>query len=115
MTGGVAFVLDDEAWLDGASGSPPPRVPFASLVNKESVALVKLGPTFGAAKAFLEETLRQHVVETGSRRAQRCLENLAVTMSKMTMVVPSSEKGNVLVQEDANASSTASVGVKVAK
>ena len=115
MTGGLAFVIDDEAWLNGQSNAPAPAVPFASLVNKETVTLVKLGPGFSAARKFIEETLRQHVTETGSKRAQRVLDNLDVALTKMTMVVPASEKANALAVADVSSAvgASASAGAKV--
>jgi len=112
MTGGVAFILDDEAWLDGANDAAAPLTPFANVVNKETVTLVRLGPGFAAARRFLEETLQNHVSETGSRRAKRVLDSLATAMGKITMVVPASEKSNALVQEDATSSVSSSSSVK---
>ena len=45
MTGGLAFVMDDAAWLDGNSAAGvPDHLQFPNLVNTESVAVVRLGP-----------------------------------------------------------------------
>jgi len=100
MTGGLAFILDDEAWLDAKAPPSSAQLPFASFVNKETVKLVKLRPSFSTALKFLKDTLEQHVTETGSKRAQRVLDNLNLASTKITMVVPASEQSNALVVED---------------
>ena len=41
MTGGLAFVLDDEAWLDGSAPSAA-DLPFPELLNGETVTVRKL-------------------------------------------------------------------------
>jgi glutamate synthase (ferredoxin) len=46
MTGGLAFVIDDEAWLDGNAGSVPEHLEFPKLVNTESVSVVRLGKEY---------------------------------------------------------------------
>jgi glutamate synthase (NADPH/NADH) large chain len=42
MTGGIAFVIDDEDWLDGGVGGVPEHVQFPKMVNTESVTVNRL-------------------------------------------------------------------------
>lgn len=109
MTGGLAFIFDDEAWLDGNSQSNGPRIALPEFINKETVTLVKLGPGYSAAKAYIVETLKQHLLETGSKRAKRILENIDGALARATMIVPASEKTNALVQTDATTSASSKV------
>jgi glutamate synthase (ferredoxin) len=111
MTGGLAFVIDDEEWLDGKSptsdGTDLSKLPFARYVNPELVFIEVMTTDHGAAKAFLEELLHRHIEATGSKRAQRVLDNLDAILSdnanndaafpKITMVIPTSEKMNPIV------------------
>jgi len=41
--GGLAFVIDDEAWLDDAVEPATADIPFDKLVNAETVTLKRLG------------------------------------------------------------------------
>lgn len=43
MTGGLAFVLDDEAWMD-AGLSTGPKIPFEALMNGETASIRRLSP-----------------------------------------------------------------------
>jgi glutamate synthase domain-containing protein 3 len=45
MTGGLAFVLDDEAWLDNKAGKAS-ALTFHDFVNPETITLQKLSPRF---------------------------------------------------------------------
>jgi len=103
MTGGLAFIVDDEAWLNGGAPSSP-KTPLVNFINKETVSVVPLSPAFSAAKQFLADILKQHVTETGSARAKRCLQDLDAFMGKVTMLVPASEKANPLAQADVTTS-----------
>ena len=79
MTGGVAFVIDDEDWLDSKTSqaaSETSKLPFEKFVNPEIVTLEVLTPDHGPAKAYLETVLKEHIQETNSKRAQRVLDNL---------------------------------------
>ena len=114
MTGGVAFVIDDEDWLDSKTSqaaSETSKLPFEKFVNPEIVTLEVLTPDHGPAKAYLETVLKEHIQETNSKRAQRVLDNLdeifsgegGVKLPKITMVVPASEKQNpIVVKEQVN-------------
>lgn len=112
MTGGIAFVIDDEDWLDGKTPkatSDPSKLPFEKFVNPEIVTLEVLTSEHGPAKAYLKSILTEHVQETGSKRAQRVLDNLdelfsgngAVKLPEITMAVPASEKQNPIVVKEA--------------
>merc|ERR1719267_28333 len=68
MTGGIAFVIDDEDWLDGRSPkatSDPSKLPFEKFVNPEIVTLEELTVEHGAAKEYLKKILSAHITETG--------------------------------------------------
>jgi glutamate synthase domain-containing protein 3 len=109
LTGGLAFVIEDEAFLDGAAAKP--FLPFNEFVNPETFSLQKLTPEHKAAKAYLVELLEAHVSETGSERAARLLKNIDQAISKIWVAVPPSEKTNPLIQTEAKAS--AGVGAAV--
>lgn len=97
MTGGLAFVIDDEAWLDGVDKKD---LPFDQLVNKETFTLKRLSPRNKAAKAYLEATLERHFQLTGSARASKILTALPDIISKFWAVVPASEQSNPLLVEE---------------
>lgn len=97
MTGGLAFVLDDEAWLDGDSNSKGETLPFIDFVNDETCTASKLSTDYVNAKQFLKESLTKHFEATGSARAKRVLDNLDEAMGKVWSVVPNSEKANPIV------------------
>ena len=115
MTGGLAFVIDDEEWLDGntpKASADTSKLPFSSFVNPEIVTLEELTPEHGAAKEYLKKVLKDHISETGSKRAKRVLENIdaivsgegPVKLPKITAVIPASEKQNpIIVKEKVNA------------
>merc|ERR1719181_994514 len=115
MTGGLAFVIDDEEWLDGKSpkaSTDAAKLPFESYVNPEIVTLEELTPEYGAAKEYLKKVLSEHIAETDSKRAKRVLENIDAILSgegpvklpKITAVIPASEKQNpIVVKEKVNA------------
>merc|ERR1711998_477046 len=46
MTGGLAFVIEDEAWLDGDSKSNGEILPFSDFVNDETCAVSKLSADY---------------------------------------------------------------------
>lgn len=56
MTGGLAFILDDDAWMEGRDREAG-VLPLGEFVNKETVALVPLTAAHGAARAFIEVCL----------------------------------------------------------
>ena len=112
MTGGLAFIVDDEAWLNGGAPSSP-KTPLINFINKETVTVVPLSPAYTAAKQFLADILKQHVTETDSARAKRCLQDLDTFMSKVTMLVPASEKANPLAQADVTNSVSAKTNSNV--
>ena len=95
MTGGLAFILPDDNWLDGVSNNA--HYSFNEHVNPESISLVPLTASHKAAKQFLVETLKQHVEDTGSKRAAKILANIDEAITKFIAVVPAAEKSNVLV------------------
>lgn len=48
MTGGLAFVVDDDAWLDDKpSDSQVGNIPFEKLVNTETIVIKKLTAEYG--------------------------------------------------------------------
>lgn len=112
MTGGLAFVLDDEDWLDSSNSkrqkirsfingifksSENQRLEFTAFLNAETVSASKLGPEYTAAKSYLQNVLSRHYAETGSLRAKRVLDNIDIAMTKMWAVVPNSEKKNPII------------------
>ena len=98
MTGGLAFVIDDESWLEGR-GKGTPAVPFEELLNPESISVKKLTPEYSAAVSYLRGVLETHVSETDSPRARLLLERLdeAVRQGLISLVVPNSEKNSPLL------------------
>ena len=72
MTGGLAFVIDDEAWLD-EKPAVPTSLTFNDFFNPDSAVLQKMTSNHSNAKAYLKTLLEQHVQDTGSARAQRVL------------------------------------------
>ena len=105
MTGGLAFVLDDDNWLDGKSTSDGISLrnglTFKDFVNSETVTLLPMSSAYKAAKARVIELLTLHIDETGSKRAKRVLENIDEALTKMTVLVPASEKSSpLLVKEE---------------
>jgi len=98
MTGGLAFVIDDESWLEGR-GKGTPVVPFEELLNLESISVKKLTPEYSAAVAYLRGVLETHVSETDSPRARLLLDRLeeAVRLGLISLVVPNSEKSSPLL------------------
>jgi len=97
MTGGLAFVIDDEAWLDGDSTSKGEVLPFSDFVNDETCVVSKLSTDHVNAKSYLKESLTKHYEATGSTRAKRVLDNLDEAMGKIWAVVPNSEKANQII------------------
>lgn len=113
MTGGLAFILPDEDWLDNRTSQKkdsPARDQDSSLsvsnidafVNTETVSIVPLTSQHNAAKRYLRTVLSAHVTETQSKRAQRILQHLSENdaskvMQKIVAIVPVSEKGNPLL------------------
>lgn len=95
MTGGLAFVIEDEDWLDGESADA--SVDFSDYVNKGDVTLIKLGADYQNAKAFLKQSLSHHFNQTGSKRAKRVLDNMDEALLKMWAVVPNAEKKNPII------------------
>merc|ERR1712023_477568 len=63
-TGGLAFVIDDEAWLDGDSKSNGEILPFSDFVNDETCAVSKLSADYVNAQAYLKESLTRHFEAT---------------------------------------------------
>ena len=124
MTGGLAFIIDDEAWLDGEAGVVPDHLSFNRLANAETVSIMKADSEYRSllyiyltqyhlcrgVRAFLEETLRAHLEATGSSRAERVLSDLDGALARCWMVVPASEKSNpILAKESTSASVETSV------
>merc|ERR1711988_2044333 len=113
MTGGLAFVIEDEEWLDGESevaGFKRDRLPFENFVNTEIVSLVTLTNNYATAKEYMRSALKEHVKETDSQRAKRVLKNIDALfdsgdssnkLPKITMVVPASEKLNPIAVKTA--------------
>lgn len=112
MTGGLAFVLDDDSWLDGNTAhdnkdSIRRGLAFKDFINGETVTLLPLSSAYKAAKARVIELLKLHIDETGSRRAKRVLDNIDEALAKMTIVVPASEKSSpLLVKEEVDVGAT---------
>ena len=105
MTGGLAFVLEDEAWLDGGIGAVPEHLTFPKLVNTESVTVVRLNKQYQALKEYLAGVLQAHVDATGSSRAERVLADLDSALERLYAVEPASEKANaLLVKEEVTSS-----------
>jgi glutamate synthase domain-containing protein 3 len=96
MTGGLAFVIDDEAWLDGESGETS-NLDFNTFLNAETVSVKKLSPEYNNAKELLKSILTKHCAETGSARGLKVLENLDIALTKVWAVVPNSEKSNPII------------------
>jgi len=107
MTGGLAFILPDDNWLDGVSTNAP--YAFTEHVNPESVTVQPLTSSHKAAKAFLIETLKQHVEDTGSRRAAKILANIDEAITKFIAVIPAAEKTNPLIVTDVQVNSEVAV------
>jgi glutamate synthase (ferredoxin) len=106
MTGGVAFIVPDEAWLDSdyfADSAPADvvesKVAFDEYINGELVVCKVIDGTYDAARAFLAEVLAKHVAETTSHRAEFLLAHLdeALSLGKIRVVIPSAESTNPLV------------------
>ena len=137
MTGGLAFVIDDEAWLDGASApaaasgrAPTPTMggmfnslfnakdtpstaaplSFVDFVNPETITLQQLTAGHVNAKKYLTDLLQAHVTETGSARAAHMLANMDEAIKRVWMVVPAAEKTNPLVVTADAASKVVEVG-----
>lgn len=100
MTGGLAFVLDDETWLS-SSDSDKLQLPFAEFVNNETVTLQRLNTNNSSAKRYLQEVLEEHVKATGSKRGLKVLQNIDEAIDRIWVVVPNSEKSNALLKQDA--------------
>jgi glutamate synthase domain-containing protein 3 len=98
MTGGLAFVIDDDAWLDDKEQNKDNKVEFDALVNPESIVVKKLTGEYANAIKYMKEKLQLHIDETGSSRAKKLLNNFdeALRTSKISLVVPNSEKSNPL-------------------
>ena len=98
MTGGLAFVINDDAWLDDKEESSNNKIEFDALVNPESIVVKKLTGEYKNAIKYLKEKLQVHIEETGSTRAKKLLNNFdeALSSSKISFVVPNSEKSNPL-------------------
>ena len=102
MTGGLAFILPDEEWMEqGASKTfaDDSLASFSAFVNTETVSVKKLTASNANAVAFLRSHLERHVQETGSRRATFLLSNFDRAIEKFLVVVPASEKSNPLLSE----------------
>jgi len=99
MTGGLAFVLDDEDWLNGQSECAN-TLPFTKFLNGETVTAQRLSNSYSSAKSYIVNILREHVTQTGSRRGLQVLQNIDNIIDKIWAVVPNSEKANVLLQKD---------------
>jgi glutamate synthase domain-containing protein 3 len=113
MTGGLAFVLDDEDWLDSTSPSSSKPLEFTAFLNAETATAKKLGAEYAAAKTYLQTILGRHYDETGSSRAKRVLDNIDVAMTKIWAVIPNSEKSNpLIVNNSAVSASTPAAAVK---
>lgn len=107
MTGGVAFIVPDEAWLDSDYFAASPtatkvedsNVVFEDYINGEIVACTTLDGTYDAAKEFLEGVLEKHVAETNSHRATFLLAHLeeAFQSGKIRAIIPNSEAENPLI------------------
>lgn len=97
MTGGLAFILDDEKWLDGDSSSSGQPLSFPEYGNFETATVQKLNSGFANARTFIAETMNHHYEATGSERAKRVLDNLDDAISRMWVVIPNSEKTNPIV------------------
>ena len=85
MTGGLAFVFDDEAWLDNVPATPS-SLTFADFFNPDSAVLQKMTSGHNNAKAYLTALLKQHVQDTGSARAQRVLVSTVKVFYKSTQL-----------------------------
>jgi glutamate synthase (ferredoxin) len=80
MTGGVAFLLDEEGGL-------------ADRLNPETVALCEL--TTPEMEALLRPLLEQHLELTGSTRAAAILADWPSWKGRFRVLVPASEKALV--------------------
>lgn len=107
MTGGLAFILTDENWLDDSTSSKPFNV--QEYINPESVSVIQLSKDYTNAKEYLLKVLKAHVDETGSKRAAKIISNIDQALSKIVLICPASEKQNPLVISAAAAAQTASV------
>lgn len=96
MTGGLAFILDDEAWLDSTPAATN-KVPLEKLLNGDSAQIYTMDASYVNAKAYLKDLLERHVTATGSVRASFVLSNLDEAMSKFKLLMPASETSNPLV------------------
>merc|ERR1711988_1828245 len=96
MTGGLAFILDDEAWLDSTPAATN-KVPLEKLLNGDSAQIYTMDASYVNAKAFLKDLLERHVTATGSVRASFVLSNLDEAMSKFKLLMPANETSNPLV------------------
>jgi glutamate synthase (ferredoxin) len=110
MTGGLAFVVTDEGWLNGQE-TRSQQLGMDDLTNMGSVSLVTLSASHGAAKEWLAETLKMHIDLTGSARATRLLDALdeALSSGKITAVVPASEEKSPLLLASVPVSAAANV------
>ncbi|MEB3183949.1 MAG: hypothetical protein VKN15_06125, partial [Cyanobacteriota bacterium] len=84
MTGGVAFLLDEEGDLERR-------------VNPETVALVPL--TTPEQEDLLRPLLEAHLEATGSARAAQVLADWPAWKTRFRLLVPPSEKANLGLAE----------------
>ena len=109
MTGGLAFIVDDNSWLDEIDPIEN-KIDFDNLVNPESIVVKKLTKDYKNAIVYLKEKLQQHIEETGSTRAQNLLKKFdeALSSGKISFVIPNSEKSNPLTVVESISSSVQS-------
>ena len=89
---------------------PPNPGSYTSTVQDEYEDAVSALRFSKAAKEFIVETLKQHVEDTGSKRAAKILANIDEAITKFIAVIPAAEKTNPLVvSTDAQVSSGVAV------
>eukprot|EP01038_Epipyxis_sp_PR26KG_P006664 gene6664-9146_t len=115
MTGGLAFIITDEQWMDGSNNDNNRSKDFDinQFVNNETVFISTMTNENSAAKEFLCEILAEHAQETDSKRAKFILSELdyAFSNGKIVAIVPTSEKTNPIITKDVSVSVTANANV----
>lgn len=116
MTGGLAFLVTDEEWLDtdyfGKHFPKPTETKLNDFINTETCGMQTLDSSNKAAVKFLTDTLEAHVERTSSHRAAFLLANLeeAIESGRINIIVPNSEKSNPLLAK-ADVSAVSAIAV----
>merc|ERR1711871_229843 len=115
MTGGTVVVLGSSgrnvgAGMTGGLGYfVDPTDAFLDLVNTETVTVQRLKTP--QAEAQIQELLRDHVSETGSKRAQEILDDWATYKPQFWQIYPAYEADTDLVRDNSVVDTTVSAPV----